>query len=76
MIATVAFAVVPVQDSDTGSWSFGVLKNPGQYCAVPVSYTHLDVYKRQLMEHEGLPVPQLIDRLIALALERKEKQHG
>ena len=34
MIATVAFAVVPVQDSDTGSWLFGVLKNPGQYCAV------------------------------------------
>ena len=34
MIATVAFAVVPLQDSDTGSWSFGVLKNPGQYCAV------------------------------------------
>ena len=22
------------KDSDTGSWSFGVLKNPGQYCAV------------------------------------------
>ena len=35
----------------------------------PVSYTHL-------MEHEGLPVPQLIDRLIALAVERTEKQHG
>ena len=34
MIATLAFAVVPVQDGDTGSWSFGVLKNPGQYCAV------------------------------------------
>ena len=34
MIATVAFAVVPVKDSDTGSWSLGVLKNPGQYCAV------------------------------------------
>ena len=34
MLATVAFAVVPVKDSDTGSWSFGVLKNPGQYCAV------------------------------------------
>ena len=34
MIATVAFAVVPVQDSDTGSWSFGVLKNPYQYCVV------------------------------------------
>ena len=34
MLATVAFAVVPVQDSDTGSWSFGVLKNPGQYCVV------------------------------------------
>ena len=28
------------------------------------------------MEHEGLPVPQLIDRLIALAVERTEKQHG
>jgi len=24
----------------------------------------------------GLPVPQLIDRLIALAVERTEKQHG
>lgn len=34
MIATLAFAVVPVKDTDTGSWSFGVLKNPGQYCAV------------------------------------------
>ena len=34
MIATVAFAIVPVQDSETGSWSLGVLKNPGQYCAV------------------------------------------
>ena len=34
MIATVAFAVVPVQDSDTGSWSFGVLKNPGQYLSL------------------------------------------
>ena len=34
MIATVAFAVVPVKDGDTGSWSLGVLKNPGQYCAV------------------------------------------
>ena len=30
----------------------------------------------KLMEHEGLPVPQLIDRLIALAVERTEKQHG
>ena len=34
MLATVAFAVVPVKDGDTGSWSLGVLKNPGQYCAV------------------------------------------
>ena len=30
----------------------------------------------KLMEHEGIPVPALIDRLIALALERTEKQHG
>ena len=36
MVATIAFAVVPVQDSDTGEWSLGVLKNPGQYGAVLV----------------------------------------
>lgn len=34
MIATLAFAVVPVQDSATGEWTFGVLSNPGQYFAV------------------------------------------
>ena len=34
MIATLAFALVPVQDSTTGSWSLGVLQNPGQYAAV------------------------------------------
>ena len=34
MIATLAFALVPVQDSGTGEWSLGVLQNPGQYAAV------------------------------------------
>ena len=34
MLATLAFALVPVQDSDTGEWSLGVLKNPGQYFVV------------------------------------------
>ena len=34
MIATVAFAVVPVQDSSTKEWSLGVLQNPGQYFVV------------------------------------------
>ena len=34
MLATLAFAVVPVQDDTTGTWSFGVLKNPGQFFAV------------------------------------------
>ena len=38
-------------------------------------FTSISMYPK-LMEHEGLLVPQLIDRLIALALERKEKQHG
>ncbi len=38
-------------------------------------FTSISMYPK-LMEHEGLPVPQLIDRLIALALERTEKQHG
>lgn len=34
MAATLAFALVPVQDSDTKEWSLGVLQNPGQYAAV------------------------------------------
>ena len=34
MIATLAFALVPVQDSDTKEWSLGVLQNPGQYAVV------------------------------------------
>ena len=38
-------------------------------------FTAISMYPK-LMEHEGLPVPALIDRLIELALERTEKQHG
>ena len=34
MAATLAFALVPVQDGDTKEWSLGVLQNPGQYAAV------------------------------------------
>ena len=34
MIATLTFALVPVQDATTKEWSLGVLQNPGQYCAV------------------------------------------
>ena len=34
MIATLAFALVPVRDDETNTWSLGVLKNPGQYFAV------------------------------------------
>ena len=34
MLATLAFALVPVQDATTKEWSFGVLQNPGQYAAV------------------------------------------
>lgn len=34
MLATLAFALVPVLDSETGAWSLGVLENPGQYAAV------------------------------------------
>ena len=34
MVATLVFAVVPVKDYDTGEWSLGVLKNPGQYLVV------------------------------------------
>lgn len=38
-------------------------------------FTPISMYPK-LMEHEGVPVPALIDRLIALALERTEKKHG
>ena len=38
-------------------------------------FTSISMYPK-LMEHEGIPVPALMDRLIALALERTEKQHG
>ncbi|HAH89115.1 MAG TPA: hypothetical protein DCL93_03305 [Faecalibacterium sp.] len=34
MLAALVFAVVPVQDDTTGTWSFGVLKNPGQFFTV------------------------------------------
>ena len=34
IIATLAFALVPVQDSSTKEWSLGVLQSPGQYIAV------------------------------------------
>ena len=34
VIATLAFALVPVQDASTKEWSLGVLQNPGQYAAV------------------------------------------
>ena len=34
MLAALVFAVVPVRDDATGTWSFGVLKNPGQFFAV------------------------------------------
>ena len=34
MLATLVFAVVPVRDDNTETWSFGVLKNPGQFFTV------------------------------------------
>ena len=34
MIVTLAFALVPVQDTSTKEWTLGVLQNPGQYAAV------------------------------------------
>lgn len=34
MLAALVFAVVPVRDDTTETWSFGVLKNPGQFFVV------------------------------------------
>ena len=58
---------------------FFVEKNTGRVLINEINtfpgFTAISTYPK-LMEHEGLPVPQLIDRLIALAVERTEKQHG
>ena len=58
---------------------FFVEKNTGRVLSNEINtfpgFTPISMYPK-LMEHEGLPVPQLIDRLIALAVERTEKQHG
>lgn len=58
---------------------FFVEKNTGRVLINEINtfpgFTDISMYPK-LMEHEGLPVPQLIDRLIALAVERTEKQHG
>lgn len=58
---------------------FFVEKNTGRVLINEINtfpgFTAISMYPK-LMEHEGLPVPQLIDRLIALAVERTEKQHG
>ena len=58
---------------------FFVEKNTGRVLINEINtfpgFTDISMYPK-LMEHEGLPVPQLIDRLIALAVERTEKPHG
>ena len=58
---------------------FFVEKNTGRVLINEINtfpgFTAISMYPK-LMEHEGLPVPALIDRLIELALERTEKQHG
>ena len=58
---------------------FFVEKNTGRVLINEINtfpgFTPISMYPK-LMEHEGIPVPALIDRLIALALERTEKQHG
>ncbi len=38
-------------------------------------FTSISMYP-QLMEADGLPLPRLLDELIALALERREERHG
>ncbi len=38
-------------------------------------FTSISMYPK-LMENEGVPVPALIDQLIALALERTDRRHG
>ena len=58
---------------------FFVEKNTGRVLINEINtlpgFTPISMYPK-LMEHEGTPIPALIDHLIALALERTEKQHG
>ena len=58
---------------------FFVEKNTGRVLINEINtfpgFTSISMYPK-LMEHEGTPVPALIDHLIELALERTEKQHG
>ncbi len=58
---------------------FFVEKNTGRVLINEINtfpgFTPISMYPK-LMEHEGTPVPALIDHLIELALERTEKQHG
>ena len=58
---------------------FFVEKNTGRVLINEINtfpgFTSISMYPK-LMEHEGTPIPALIDHLIALALERTEKQHG
>lgn len=47
MVATLAFALVPVRDAETETWSLGVLQNPGQYAAVlGFGLVGLAIYRR------------------------------
>ena len=39
----------------------------GLHILVPVSYTHLDVYKRQIVSFEHIHI-QIIDRIVALII--------
>ena len=74
-----AMAYTALNCEGLASCDFFVEKGTGRVLINEINtfpgFTSISMYPK-LMEHEGLPVPQLIDRLIALALERKEKQHG
>ena len=50
-VAGYAEAFRPVQsDSQTSEWYSYFENDVLVYCIIPVSYTHLDVYKRQVLE--------------------------
>ena len=55
MIATLAFALVPVQDATTKEWSLGVLQNPGQY----LSLIHISVRPGQLCRGKRSLLPAI-----------------
>ena len=46
--SAIVFVIVQIVPGDPARFMMGLSAEPGAVASVPVSYTHLDVYKRQI----------------------------